>query len=241
MTKNIQLSQGYSTIVDDEDYEWLMQYNWYYSKGYAVCSKYLYKMHRLLLHVDDPHILVDHVDRNKLNNTKVNLRIADASENNFNVPKQNYRSGRKMTSIYKGVSWSKKMQSWKSSIGYKNKQIFLGYFSTELDGAVAYNNKARELFGDFACINDIDDIQLYEKGRGRRIKREKTSKYIGVTKYKNRWHAQIYDKKEKKVLHMGEYKTEIEAARVYNKKAIELYGEDYPKLNIIIEENKTEV
>ena len=63
----------------------------------------------------------------------------------------------KGSSKFKGVSWFKRTEKWKAQIQYRKKVIHLGYFKDEIDAAKAYNAKAIELFGEYACLNKIDD------------------------------------------------------------------------------------
>lgn len=156
--KRIKLTQGKVALVDDEDYEWLNQWKWYASEGrntfYAfrtgqVCGKNTaIQMHREILGLtlyDGKH--TDHIDHNGLNNLKSNLRICTTQQNHYN---QNPRKG---TSRFKGVCWRKKLKKWSAQIQYKNRQTFLGYFLKEINAALAYDAKARELFGEFAKPN----------------------------------------------------------------------------------------
>jgi len=59
------------------------------------------------------------------------------------------------SSIYKGVSWHRNEKKWRSRIRYNYEFISLGYFHNEIDAAKAYNQKARELFGEYAYLNII--------------------------------------------------------------------------------------
>ena len=91
---------------------------------------------------------VDHINRNPLNNSVTNLRWCTYQENNMNMSKQNNRSSK-----FKGVSYNKDKKKWKAYITYNRKLIHLGYFKTQEEAGRAYNNKARELFGDYANLN----------------------------------------------------------------------------------------
>jgi hypothetical protein len=97
-------------------------------------------------------VFVDHIDLNKLNNKLSNLRWATYSENSLNVQ---YKSIG--TSKYKGVSWSKGRKKWISNISINNKQNFIGAFDLELEAALSYNQKAKEVQGEFAYINIIKE------------------------------------------------------------------------------------
>lgn len=96
--------------------------------------------------------LVDHEDRNGLNNRRENLRLATRSQNVWN---RNTNS--KNTSGYKGVFWYKRSQVWKAMITVHKHQKFLGYFHDPKDAARAYNKAALEHFGEFAVLNVIPE------------------------------------------------------------------------------------
>ncbi len=86
---------------------------------------------------------VDHRDRNGLNNTRENLRIASSQQNAFNRGKRNGE--------FKGVS--KCRRKWRARITIDGKEEYLGVFSTPEEAARVYDRRARELFGEFAVVN----------------------------------------------------------------------------------------
>ena len=157
--KTVPLTQGKEALVDDEDYERVIAVRWYYQKhksggGYAVnCTwnggkKIYVLLHRLILRVNDKE-RVDHRNRNKLDCQKTNLRIASSAENNRN------RSPRaKASSKYKGVSRLGK--KWLATICCNYKKQNLGVFATQEEAARAYNEAAKQLFGDFAYLNSME-------------------------------------------------------------------------------------
>ena len=110
-------------------------------------------IHRLVaqafLEPDDTRPNVDHIDRDKLNNAVSNLRWCTQSENCLN---RQPRSG--PTSIYKGVSFIKTSGKWKAFLRVQGKTHFLGYHSTEVEAARAYNKAAYELLPEDALINN---------------------------------------------------------------------------------------
>ena len=155
--KQIELTQGQYAIVDDDDFEELNQYNWYFNNGYAVRAVTVPKskqkkqlMHRLITNCP-ADMDVDHINHDKLDNRKSNLRICSTSENMQN---QKLRTHVK-TSVYKGVCFNKQAGKWMALIGLDNKQKHLGSFIDEIDAAIAYNVAAIEMFGEFALLNDI--------------------------------------------------------------------------------------
>ncbi len=103
--------------------------------------------------LDNPnsHAFVDHTDHNKLNNNVGNLRWCTRSENNRNTTKRSDT----MSSSYKGVSWFKHQRKWCARIYVNCKRQCLGYFDSEVQAAVAYNNAAIHHFTEFACLNTI--------------------------------------------------------------------------------------
>ena len=115
--KKIKLSKGKVALVDNEDYIWLNQWKWHFmAGGYAMRhlrisedknSKLIY-MHRQILNTPKG-LESDHINRNKLDNRKENLRVATRSQNNMNRKKRI-----NCTSKYKGVSWHKQRKKWQA-------------------------------------------------------------------------------------------------------------------------------
>lgn len=149
-------------LFDKDDFDKVGIWKWKVGKkGYAVRGIYIkgingkrgkYKtitMHRLIMDAK-PGECVDHINRNKLDNRKANLRLCKPAENqrNMGIPKHN-------TSGYKGVSFLKKLGKWEAYITYNNKKINLGYFEIKIEAAEAYNKVAKQKFGEFAVLNII--------------------------------------------------------------------------------------
>lgn len=149
-------------LVDDSDYEELSQIKWVWNKGYAYKrankaerAKYgttaIY-MHRLIMKPKTSRQFVDHIDCNKLNNTRENLRFASDSQNKLNQRKKqgNY------TSQFKGVYYCRRSKKWIAQIHIeKGKQIKLGFFDDEMSAAKAYNEAAEKYHGEWAKLNII--------------------------------------------------------------------------------------
>lgn len=158
------LTRGYFAEVDNDDYILQSKHKWHAlvvkGKVYAIRkskkSDMLPKrtsilMHRAILGVKDITILIDHIDNDGLNNKRNNLRKADASTNQMNLPIRKNRGSSK----YKGVDWHKRSSKWRANIRKNGVTIYLGLYSKETDAALAYNNKAKEIFGEFALLNKI--------------------------------------------------------------------------------------
>jgi hypothetical protein len=151
--RRIPLTRGKFAIVDAADYYRLIQFQWYakYSgKTFYATRNHAgksVKMHREIM--DCPgHLLVDHIDHDGLNNRRSNLRLCTSSQNLCNTV-----STRGSSSKYKGVCWHKREKQWVASIQFNKKTYYLGDFDSEIDAARAYDEKAKVLHGQFACLN----------------------------------------------------------------------------------------
>ena len=155
--KEIKLTKGLITQVDDDMFEYLNQFKWHAKKDdrtyyVARLSKVeeghkTIRMHRQITNCPKG-LEVDHIDHNGLNNQKYNLRICNHSQNQCN------RKGNG-SSKYLGVSIEKNgnYKRIRASIQTNKKSINLGCFYTEKQAALAYDQKAKELHGEFANLN----------------------------------------------------------------------------------------
>jgi hypothetical protein len=130
--KKIPLTQGKFAMVDDTDYEYLMQWKWCLSaRGYAVrkTDSRIQTMHRLLLPTSE---VVDHINRNRLDNRRCNLRGVTYTENAWNASVRSDNS-----SGHPGVSWSKQKRKWRSRIKAYGKDIHLGFYDSQEQASAA--------------------------------------------------------------------------------------------------------
>lgn len=142
----------YSALVDDEDFERVNQFKWsaqFCNNGikYALRkdeNRVTVKMHTFIT----GYKITDHKNYNGLDNRKKNLRKATSSQN-----KQNQRPRKDSILGYKGIGW--KRNSYYVDIQFKGKRFWLGYFKELRKAVLAYNKKAKELFGEFAYLNKI--------------------------------------------------------------------------------------
>ncbi len=164
--KRIELTQGKFAIVDDDNFEELSQFNWYANRkkdnNYFAQRKAIVEgntkillMHRVIMGCPDD-LQIDHINHDTLDNRKENLRVCSNSSNQMNKRKK-----RKIASSkYKGVTFCKdgwRIKKWKAYLQFGNKRYSLGYFLTEEEAARAYDNKAKELFGEFVYLNFPDE------------------------------------------------------------------------------------
>lgn len=160
--KQIPLTKGMVALVDDEDYEFLMQWRWKVGfNGYTERSVHLgyinkkkvtktVYMHREINKTKEGY-LTDHIDGNRLNNQKTNLRDVTHSQN-----MANRKSAKKSSSKFLGVSFIKTCRRFRASICSNKKRIVIGIFCTEIEAAIAYNKEAVKYHGEYARLNVIE-------------------------------------------------------------------------------------
>lgn len=152
----IGLTKGFSAVVDEEDFEWLSAWNWFALKKrdsfYAARSLYLPEgkrsipiyMHRVILHVTDKRVEVDHRDGNPLNNRRSNLRKATHGQNLQNCTIRVHN-----TSGFVGVFFNKITGKFYCRVRRKT----VGTFGTPEEAANARDEVARKEFGEFGTYN----------------------------------------------------------------------------------------
>jgi len=147
--KQIPLGNGYYAYVDAADYEWLSRWTWSLRGGYAVRlekRKPIY-MYRQIMQTPDG-MIVDHRNRNKLDNTRANLRNVTPAENARNRPKPRGTSSR-----FLGVSYEKKYRKYQAQINYQGRCCYIGFFADEIEAARARDYKAVQVLGEAAPLN----------------------------------------------------------------------------------------
>jgi hypothetical protein len=140
-------------LMDDEDYEKIKNCSmWVGPHGYVVImvDKKMKSLHRHIMG-EPQRRYVDHINGNRLDNRKANLRICDYSQSRANSGKKNNK--KPVTSQYKGVCKKSANKNWSAYIAFKGERYHLGYFGEEIDAARAYDERARELFGGYARLN----------------------------------------------------------------------------------------
>lgn len=154
--KKIPLTQEKFALVDDTDFDKVNQFKWY---ARQIKNRYWYAlrrdgenptlgMHRFIISCPDGFD-VDHRDGNGLNNRRRNLRVCTRSQNTQNIQKSYGYSK------YKGVSYHIRIKKWIATLGLGYKMLHLGYHDREIDAGKAYDNAAKEHFGEFAHTNKM--------------------------------------------------------------------------------------
>ncbi len=135
--KLIPLTQGYFAKVDDDDYDKLSHFKWFYIKGRAgrrIGTSTFFMSHFLIK--KEPNTRVVHIDKDNLNNCRNNLKLLTTTELAFRIGEVK-RKNKNKTSEYNGVSFSKKENKWMARIAKNRKYIVLGYFDTEIEAFYA--------------------------------------------------------------------------------------------------------
>jgi hypothetical protein len=161
--KEIQLTQGQFSRVDDKDFERINKYKWYARKHHtgkyvaarSIRDKLTGKVTGVLLHrfiINAPDgVKVDHIDLDTLNNQRSNFRLCNNSQNKANCTA--YKTNK---SGYKGVY--KRGLKWAAQVRVKGSLIHIGVFDTKEQAALAYNEGAKKHHGEFARLNRIEAL-----------------------------------------------------------------------------------
>lgn len=153
MAKELRVGIKYKTLVDDDIYDYLSKFTWKHDGRY-VFRNYLEDGKRKKVYLqrvvnNTPEGMeTDHINGDKLDNRRENLRSATRSQNSVNKPKQ-----QNCSSKYKGVCWHKQRSCWKAEIKINGKRKHLGVFLNEYDAAMAYNKAAFDAFGEHVRLN----------------------------------------------------------------------------------------
>lgn len=147
--KNIKGKETGRALVDIADLDRVREFTWYLgSNGYVQSvvliegKKTMIRLHRLLLN-PPKSLVVDHISRNKLDNTRSNLRVVTVSQNGMNTD----RGGNN-----RGVIYETRRSKWRAQIQKDKKCIFLGYFSSFTEARKTRIIKELEIFGKFSSL-----------------------------------------------------------------------------------------
>lgn len=153
---------GESIIIDEEDLHLLQHGSWRIQR--VKKAKYLrwkttvdgavkgYLFHRLVMNAKDGTI-VDHINRNSLDNRKSNLRFVTRTQNATNSTKRTERCGVPTTSRFYGVCFVKNKNRWRSTIRYGGRERYIGTFKDECAAAHAYDLASIKHHGEYGTRN----------------------------------------------------------------------------------------
>jgi hypothetical protein len=175
MVRVIPVTQGFHALVDDEDFDRVNQWSWtvkrskrtVYAQGLANGQRLF--LHRFILNAPSG-VEVDHINGDGLDNRRSNLRLATVSQNQANRKRLNANN----TTGYRGVTYNKGNRRWLAQIQHEGIQMHLGYFTTPEEAARAYDQKAEELFGEFAKTNHPQNSEAVQKRLTRFAERVKS-------------------------------------------------------------------
>lgn len=159
--KELKLTKGKISLLDDEDYVKALEAGkWCVSGGYAYNRRHGL-LHRFLLGFPKgtqgvkgrSSVQVDHINHDKLDNRRDNLRVASITENarNKSVTTNSYTR-------LKGAHFDSYNQHWMARIRVDGRLVYLGVFETDVDAAAAYNKAATYYFGEYAKLNDLRNV-----------------------------------------------------------------------------------
>lgn len=139
------IGHGKITFVSPEDFPLLDRQYWSYDRNYAIggINRKMHLLHRVVLGAVKGQN-VDHINRDKLDNRRENLRFVTRSQNSINRSNKNQ---------FRGVR--NEDGRWRASIGVNRKCIKLGTFKTAEEAALAYNEAAKKFHGEFAVLNSL--------------------------------------------------------------------------------------
>ena len=138
---SVKLSQDKFALIDRKDLDVVSPHRWYFSHGYArttINGKKVY-LHRFLVNPPFGKI-VDHINQDKLDNRRLNLRVVDKRTN-----QRNHKVFLTNSSGHNGISWNKAMKQWETYIWVDNKKIQVGYFN-DIKNAVAGRRSAEGIY-----------------------------------------------------------------------------------------------
>ncbi len=215
--------------VEDQDYDQLKLYKWYVTgNGYARSSSGIY-MHRLLMNTPQG-MDTDHINGDRLDNRRINLRVCTHKQNSANSGKYIVNKSGAI-----GVYWDIVAKRWIANIHLAGKSVHIGSFSSLDCATAARDSVALAARGEYARLNTggqklesfLDPFNLIKTYQTPKLAE---SGYLGVYSTRNKWRVKY--KSAGAAVNIGSFNDPHEAAYVYNQIALQLDG-DNARLNIL--------
>lgn len=162
--KKIPLSGGKSALVDDEDYQYVSRFRFVHTNNEAFATLHRANMRYVLVPMwafivrAQSGKKIAYKNKNALDFRKENLYFVHLNEKQHRLRKRTIHNGRIPTSKFKGVHRhkdNKRIKRWSAQIQKDKHNYFLGFYLTEKEAAIAYNKKAKQLYGKYAYQNKI--------------------------------------------------------------------------------------
>lgn len=154
-------AKGDIILCNPQDNEKVKKYSWCVSKtGYAVANikGKVTKMHRYILGIENPKVIVDHINGNPLDNRRENLRLCTREEN-----AKNHRAWSKNKTGIAGIQYMQKQDKYRVRITVEGKEIFLGYYKTLKEAKDARQKAETYYYKEFApCISRTSISEISE-------------------------------------------------------------------------------
>lgn len=205
MTMLIPLTKGQFAIVDDDEFDHLLQFQWHLDGNYAIRSTPAKARNPMQYDVlgFPQSMLIDHINGDGLDNRRENLRPCTQHENTWNTKKRTAAC----SSQFKGVCFHKTHNIYQAYITFRGTKISLGHHEDETTAARAYDRAAYHYFGDFARLNFPNETPALL------IKRERstTSHTVEFAQDESGWHVTAFAWGDRS--HHFDYQTERPAIR----------------------------
>jgi len=147
--KELPVNRGFVALVDDEDFDRFCHLRFQEYRGYAftTINKKRAPLHRMIL-ASPPGMFTDHINGNRMDNRKCNLRIATRTES-----ARNAKVRKDSVSGVRGVRFHAETRRWNAKIQVDKKRFSLGWFDTKEEAHAAYCEAAKKYHGEFARFN----------------------------------------------------------------------------------------
>lgn len=141
--KRLKLTQNKYALIDDKDFEKVSIRKWsYHHTGYVVGGYPQVSLHRFIMDAGNRQY-IDHINRNKLDNRRKNLRFCTPTQNQYNsIPKR--------AKLPKGLYWRGDRRAWVVRIKSEGKRLFIGYYKRLGDARKACKEAVLKYHGEFA-------------------------------------------------------------------------------------------